>query len=82
MGDAKRQLYWSLGIQVGQSSIVMRLIYLGCQVGFTVTPHLTCSICLEAVNIQLHTLFHQSHHNSPREAREAGDLPHHGGIFA
>lgn len=56
----------------------MRLLCLGCQATLILTPCLICSICLEAVNIQLHTLFHQSYHHSSRQAREARDLPHHG----
>lgn len=65
VGDTERQLYWSLRAQFSQSSVVMQLICVGCQVSFTMTPHVTCCICLEAVNVQFHTLFHQADYNSP-----------------
>ena len=81
MSDTEGELYWSLRIHFCQSGIVVRLIFLCCQVSFTVAPRLTCRICLETVNIKLHTLLHQSNNHSPRQAREAGDLSHHGGIL-
>lgn len=60
----------------------MRLIIVGRQVSLSVSPHLTCDIGLKAVNIQLDALFHKADYNSPRKARKAGDLSHHGGVLA
>lgn len=82
MGDTERQLYGPLRRQVAGSTVVGRLLGITAQVGFTVTPHLARNIGREAVDVQLHTLFHQPNHNSPGQTGEAGDLVYYGRVLA